>query len=158
MADEEVPTAEEQGGNPREGEIFARIVRGVASQLERADSGEPSEDVDQMLRVFADIADAFDQTNGFEFDCDQALPLSYAFTMLEAGMRLMSQQATTSGHFNAAAKMEWAAIQAKGMIAELERRHHAQEGGVITFDAVDDESDPETDEFPGYGSSSPTKH
>ncbi len=118
----------------REGVVFAKIIRGVADHFSKMDVKEGPEDIEQMLRVFSELADAFDSTNGFEFDHEQALPLSYAFTMLEAGMRVLSEQATDGGYFNAAAKMEWAAIQAKGMIGELERRHRADEGGVITFD------------------------
>lgn len=131
----------------REGVVFARIIRGVSDHFSKLEVDEGPQDVEQMLRVFSELADAFDTTNGFEFDHEQALPLSYAFTMLEAGMRVMSEQATEGGYFNAAAKMEWAAIQAKGMIGELERRHRSDEGGVITFDDDDDEEDDDEDFF-----------
>ena len=140
----------------REGIVFARIIRGVAEHFSKMDVEEGPEEIDQMLRVFSELADAFETTNGFEFDHEQALPLSYAFTMLEAGMRVMSEQATSGGYFNAAAKMEWAAIQAKGMIGELERRHRSDEGGVITFD--DDEDDDGGDDFFDLDGEGVTKH
>lgn len=143
-----------ESSEEREGIVFARIIRGVADHFSKLDVDEGPQDIEQMLRVFAELADAFDTTNGFEFDHEQALPLSYAFTMLEAGMRVMSEQATDGGYFNAAAKMEWAAIQAKGMIGELERRHQSDEGGVITFD--DDETDDE--EFFDLDGEGVTKH
>lgn len=139
----------------REGIVFARIIRGVSDHFSKLEVDEGPQDVEQMLRVFAELADAFDTTNGFEFDQEQALPLSYAFTMLEAGMRVMSEQATEGGYFNAAAKMEWAAIQAKGMIGELERRHRSDEGGVITFDDDDEDGDMDFSDLDGEGV---TKH
>jgi hypothetical protein len=139
-----------------EGFVFAKIIRGVADHLSKIDVDQKDHDVDQMLRVFSELADAFESTNGFEFDHEQALPLSYAFTMLEAGMRVLSEQATAGGHFNAAAKMEWAAIQAKGMIGELESRHRSDEGGIITFDETGDIDD--DDEFSGLDGEDVTRH
>ncbi|WP_282608900.1 hypothetical protein [Pelagibius sp. Alg239-R121] len=155
MSNEDEPDGLTEIETDREGVVFARIIRGVADHLSKMDVEEGPDDIDQMLRVFSELADAFETTNGFEFDHEQALPLSYAFTMLEAGMRVMSEQATTGGYFNAAAKMEWAAVQAKGMIGELERRHASDEGGVITFD---DDDETVEDAFFDLDSEGVTKH
>ncbi len=154
MSNGDEPQGLGEGESDREGIVFARIIRGVAEHFSKMEVSERPEEIDQMLRVFSELADAFETTNGFEFDHAQALPLSYAFTMLEAGMRVMSEQATSGGYYNAAAKMEWAALQAKGMIGELERRHRSDEGGVITFD--DDEED--DDAFFGPDTDGLTKH
>lgn len=155
MSDGDEADGSLETGEEREGLVFARIIRGVADHFSKLDLDEGPQDIEQMLRVFSELADAFDTTNGFEFDYEQALPLSYAFTMLEAGMRVMSEQATQDGYFNAAAKMEWAAIQAKGMIGELERRHRADEGGVITFDSEEELFEEEFFDLDGEGM---TKH
>lgn len=156
MSNGDEPQGFAEAETDREGIVFARIIRGVAEHFSKMEVEEGPEEIDQMLRVFSELADAFETTNGFEFDREQALPLSYAFTMLEAGMRVMSEQATSGGFFNAAAKMEWAALQAKGMIGELERRHRSDEGGVITFD--DDDDDDGDDDFFGLDTEGVTKH
>ncbi len=155
MSDGDETDGLDEAGEDREGVVFARIIRGVADHFSKLNVDEGPQDIEQMLRVFSELADAFDTTNGFEFDREQALPLSYAFTMLEAGMRVMSEQATEGGYFNAAAKMEWAAIQAKGMIGELERRHQSNEGGVITFDDADEMIEDDFFDLDGEGM---TKH
>ncbi|TQV80858.1 hypothetical protein [Denitrobaculum tricleocarpae] len=155
MSDGDETDGLDEAGEDREGVVFARIIRGVADHFSKLNVDEGPQDIEQMLRVFSELADAFDTTNGFEFDREQALPLSYAFTMLEAGMRVMSEQATEGGYFNAAAKMEWAAIQAKGMIGELERRHQSNEGGVITFDDADEMIEEDFFDLDGEGM---TKH
>ncbi len=119
--------------------IFAKIVRYMATQLSEIDPEAIPEDLSVMGELFVEIADAFETTSGFEFTHEQALPLSHAFTMLEGGIRLLAEQASESGHVNAAAKMEWAAIKAKAMTADLETSHLEGAGGVIAFDRADEE-------------------
>ena len=126
-----------------EGRVFARIVRHIAEQLDRSgETGEVAaftpENLGQTSGLFHEIADAFESTGGFEFQAEQALPLSHAFVLIEAGMRTLSGQAGELGHTDAAAKMEWAAGRARAMTAKLEERHLAGAGGIITFDDVDD--------------------
>ena len=133
-----------------EGRVFARIVRHIAEQMGRAEDkdsnpdgasdGNPSgADINQASGLFHEIADAFEETGGFEFQAEQALSLSHAFVLIEAGMRALSEQAAGLGHNDAAAKMEWAAGRARTMTAKLEERHLAATGGIITFDDIDDE-------------------
>lgn len=123
-----------------EGLIFSRIVRHIAEQINQTEqaSAGGNENLTQTSAMFNEIADAFEQTGGFEFQAEQALGLSHAFVLLEAGMRTLSEQATGLGHGDAAAKMEWAAIRAKMMTAKLEERHLAGAGGIITFNDIDD--------------------
>lgn len=125
--------------NP-EGLIFSRIVRHIAEQMGQAEAAgqNPGEGPHQTSALFHEIADAFEQTGGFEFMAEQALPLSHAFVLIEAGMRTLSEQATGLGHVDAAAKMEWAAGRARMMTAKLEERHLAGAGGIVTFDDIDD--------------------
>ena len=114
--------------------IFAKIVRYMAEQLAQIDPEAKPEDLGVMGDLFNEIADAFETTRGFEFTSEQALPLSHAFAMLEGGIRLLGEQAAEGGHTNAAAKMEWAAIKAKAMTADLETSHLEGAGGIIAFE------------------------
>ena len=121
--------------------IFAKIVRYMAEQLTQIDPEAMPEDISVMSELFIEIADAFEATSGFEYSHEQALPLSHAFTMLEGGIRLLGEQAAEGGHTNAAAKMEWAAIKAKSMTADLETSHLEGASGIIAFRADADNDD-----------------
>ena len=113
--------------------IFAKIVRYMADQLAKIDPEAMPEDIAIMSELFSEIASAFEATNGFEYSAEQALPLSHAFAMLEGGIRLLGEQASEGGHTSAAVKMEWAAIKAKAMTADLETSHLEGAGGIISF-------------------------
>ncbi len=133
---DDLPTPENDDEVPENAEavIFAKIVRYMADQLAEVDPEALPEDLGVMGDLYKEIAEAFEQSGGFEFTPDQALPLSHAFAMLEGGISILADQATGSGHDNAAAKMQWAAIKAKAMTAELETRHLEGAGGIISFD------------------------
>lgn len=121
--------------------IFAKIVRYMAEQLTQIDPEAMPKDIIVMSELFIEVADAFEATGGFEYSVEQALPLSHAFAMLEGGIRLLGEQAAEGGHTNAAAKMEWAAIKAKSMTADLETSHLEGASGIIAFRADLDDDD-----------------
>jgi len=120
-----------------EARVFATIVRYLAERLTDVEPDVDPGDLAPTGELFVEIADAFENTAGFEFSSDQALPLSHAFAMLEGGMRILAEQAGESGHSNAAAKMEWAALKARTMTAKLETHHLSGSGGIIAFDLDD---------------------
>lgn len=122
--------------------VFAKIVRYMADQLSEVDPEAMPDELRAMSDLYGEIADAFEATSGFEFSQEQALPLSHAFAMLEGGIRLLAEQANEGGHSNAAAKMEWAAIKAKSMTAELETSHLEGTGGIITLLGGEETADP----------------
>ena len=130
----------EDDGTRAEAQVFAAIVRYLAERLTDVDPDVDPGDLAHTGALFNELADAFEATGGFEFDQDQALPLSHAFAMLEGGMRVLAEQASESGHTNAAAKMEWAAIKARAMTGTLETHHLSGSGGIIAF-GVEDETD-----------------
>lgn len=136
--------ADETGEVAQEAEskVFATIVRYLAERLGDIEPDTDPGDLAPTGELFVEIADAFEHTGGFEFSSDQALPLSHAFAMLEGGMRILAEQADESGHTNAAAKMEWAALKARNMTAKLETHHLASSGGIVAFD-LDDGADTE---------------
>lgn len=123
-----------------EAKVFATIVRYLAERLGDIEPETDPGDLAPTGELFVEIADAFEHTGGFEFSSDQALPLSHAFAMLEGGMRILAEQADESGHTNAAAKMEWAALKARNMTAKLETHHLGNSGGIVAFD-LDDGAD-----------------
>lgn len=129
-------------GAAAEAQVFSTIVRYIAERLTDIEPDVDPGDLAPTGQLFLELADAFEATNGFEFDQDQALPLSHAFAMLEGGMRVLAEQATESGHTNAAAKMEWAAIKARSMTGILETHHMSGSGGIIAF-GLDDEAEDE---------------
>lgn len=131
----------EREGAMAEARIFATIVRYIAERLGDVEPDVDPGDLTDTGRLFHELADAFEATGGFEFDQDQALPLSHAFAMLSGGMRILGEQASESGHLNAAAKMEWAALKARAMTGLLETHHLSGLGGVVAFGR--DEDDPE---------------
>ena len=137
LSDEESSILEDEN---LEGLVFSKIVRHIADQLMATQISEQvtEDDLQRTSGLFHEIADAFEQSGGFEFSAEQALPLSHAFVMIEQGMRALSAQATEAGHGNAGAKMEWAAGRAHLMTAKLEERHLAGAGGIISFDNIDD--------------------
>ena len=126
-------TNEDVIGKDAEAKIFASIVRYLSERLTETEPDVDPGDLVQTGELFIELADAFEQTGGFEFSHDQALVLTHAFSMLEGGMRILAEQAAESGHNNAAAKMEWAAIITKAMTADLETHHLAGSGGFITL-------------------------
>jgi len=128
--------------------IFAKIVRYMAEQLAKIDPEAMPEDIAIMSELFGEIASAFESTNGFEYSHEQALPLSHAFAMLEGGIRLLGEQASEGGHTNAAAKMQWAALKAKTMTADLETSHLEGAGGIIAFKVGSDIDADNDDEIP----------
>ncbi|MFC1672729.1 hypothetical protein ACFL12_01130 [Pseudomonadota bacterium] len=123
-----------------EAQVFAKIVRHLAERLSDVDPDVDPGDLSHTGELFTELADAFEKVGGFEFASDQALPLSHAFVTLEGGMRILAEQATESGHTNAAAKMEWAALKARNMAGKLETHHLEGAGGIIAF-AYDDEAE-----------------
>jgi len=136
-ADEDV-----EDGAQAEAHVFAAIVRYLAERLSDVEPGVDPGDLAHTGALFMELAEAFESTGGFEFDQDQALPLSHAFAMLEGGMRILAEQAGESGHTNAAAKMEWAGIKARAMMGLLETHHLSGSGGIVAF-GLDDEDDSE---------------
>lgn len=122
-----------------EARVFATIVRYLAERLGDVEPDVDASDLAHTGELFTEIATAFEETGGFEFSSEQALPLSHAFVMLEGGMRILAEQADDSGHTNAAAKMEWAALMARNMTAKLERYHLEGASGIIAFGRDDDE-------------------
>jgi len=131
----------EQDGAQAEAHVFAAIVRYLAERLTDVEPNVDPGDLVQTGELFLELAEAFETTGGFEFDQDQALPLSHAFAMLEGGMRILAEQAGESGHTNAAAKMEWAGIKARAMTGLLETHHLSGSGGIVAFGLDDDEGD-----------------
>ena len=125
-------------GAEAEAQVFSTIVRYIAERLTDIEPDVDPGDLAPTGQLFLELADAFEATGGFEFDQEQALPLSHAFAMLEGGMRVLAEQATESGHTNAAAKMEWAAIKARAMTGRLETHHMSGSGGIIAFGLDDD--------------------
>lgn len=137
-----------EGGTPEDGakaeaQVFAAIVRYLAERLTDVEPDVDPGDLAHTGELFLELADAFEATCGFEFDQDQALPLSHAFAMLEGGMRILAEQAGESGHTNAAAKMEWAAIKARAMTGVLETHHLSGSGGIVAFGLDDGEDEGE---------------
>ncbi|MCR4379240.1 MAG: hypothetical protein NUV50_14275 [Rhodospirillales bacterium] len=125
-----------------EAQVFATIVRYLAERLTDVEPDVDPGDLAATGELFIEIAEAFETTSGFEFTSDQALPLSHAMVMLEGGMRILAEQAEEQGHYNAAAKMEWAALKARNMTAKLETHHLSGSNGIIAFDLDDgDEAD-----------------
>lgn len=125
-----------------EARVFATIVRYLAERLTDVEPDVDPGDLAATGELFIEISEAFENTSGFEFTSDQALPLSHAMAMLEGGMRILAEQAEEQGHHNAAAKMEWAALKARNMTAKLEAHHLSGSNGIIAFDLDDgDEAD-----------------
>jgi len=120
--------------------IFAKIVGYMASNLAADEDGELPEGLDGLPATLREIAAAFESAGGFQFEADQALVLSHVFTVLEAGMRTLSEQAAESGQDNTAVKIEWAAGQAREMTAYLMEKHGGGDSGTLVL-IGDDEDD-----------------
>jgi hypothetical protein len=118
----------------QEGLIFSKIIRHIAQQLSDLNEDRPQEEVEEIKSLFTEFADSFEHSSGFEYLAEQALPLSQAFAMLSAGMQVLSNQALTLGHSDAAAKMQWAAATSKNITAQLEENHLNGAGGIIALD------------------------
>jgi len=140
MVEQDNQPPEGQDAEDAEAQVFAAIVRYLAERMGDVDPDAEPGDLVHTADLFNEIAEAFEATGGFEFSPDQALPLSHAFAMLDGGMRILSEQAHESGHTNAAAKMEWAAIKARAMTAKLETAHLGGAGGIIAF-GMDEDAD-----------------
>lgn len=136
--DTELPEDTTEAAAAAEAKVFATIVRYLAERLGDVEADVDPGDLVQSGELFIELATAFENTSGFEFSSDQALPLSHAFAMLEGGMRILAEQAGESGHTNAAAKMEWASIKARAMGGVLETHHLQGAGGIIAFGLDDD--------------------
>ena len=134
--------------------IFAKIVRYIAEQIEEdlpddpwADDDEAAETEDdpsamaEIQTSLLEVADAFEQAGGFRFAADQAGVLSQVFAVLEAGMRTLALQAAEAGQHNAAAKMEWAAGQARDMTAYLADKQAAGDDGELVLILDEEEED-----------------
>lgn len=135
----------EKDATQAEAQVFATIVRYLADRLGDVEPDVDPGDLAHTGELFTEIAEAFEQTGGFEFSSEQALPLSHAFVMLEGGMRILAEQADDTGHTNAAAKMEWAALKARNMTAKLERYHLEGASGIIAFGMENDEESDEAE-------------
>ncbi|MCP4330511.1 MAG: hypothetical protein GY791_18970 [Alphaproteobacteria bacterium] len=122
--------------------IFAKVVGYIAATM-ADDDGETElpEGLDRLPAVLREITDAFENSGGFEFAADQALVLSHVFTVLEAAMRTLSEQAAGGGQDNAAAKIEWAANQAREMTAYLMEKHGSGDGGTLVLVGEDEGDD-----------------
>ena len=144
MADHDNPSLEDtsEAAADAEAKVFATIVRYLAERLTDVEPDVDPGDLAHTGELFIELAEAFENTSGFEFTSDQALPLSHAFAMLEGGMRILAEQAGESNHTNAAAKMEWAAIKARAMAGVLETHHLSGSGGIVAFGLDDEEFDP----------------
>ncbi len=121
----------------QEGIIFAKITRYIAEQIaheaEEADTEEERQAIQETIELYIEIAEAFELAGGFEFEAEQALSLSQALALLVAGMNALSEQAHQQKQSNAAAKMEWAAMQANTMTAKLQECYLAGSSGFITI-------------------------
>jgi hypothetical protein len=126
----------------QEGLIFSKIIRHITEQLSDLNEDQPPEEVEQIKSLFTEFADSFEHSSGFEYVAEQALPLSQAFAMLTAGMQALSNQASTLGHSDAAAKMQWAAATSKNITAQLEENHLNGAGGIIALDDDDEDTAP----------------
>jgi hypothetical protein len=126
--------------------IFAKIVGYMAANLAADEDEELPEGLDSLPATLREIATAFETAGGFHFEADQALVLSHVFTVLEAGMRTMSEQAAEGGQDNAAVKIEWAAGQAREMTAYLMEKHGGGDSGTLILVGDDEEEDEEDDE------------
>jgi len=135
-------------GVDAEAKIYASIVRYLSERLSDTEPDVDPGDLVQTGELFCELADAFDNNGGFEFAADQALVLAHAFSMLEGGMRILAEQAHESGHTNAAAKMEWAAIKSRAMIAKLETHHLEGASGIIALVDIEDDDQGKTDTIP----------
>jgi len=124
--------------------IFAKIVGYMATNLTADEDEALPEGLDGLPATLREIATAFEDAGGFHFDADQALVLSHVFTVLEAGMRTLSEQAAEGGQDNAAVKIEWAAGQAREMTAYLMEKHGGGDGGTLVLVSDDDEDDEES--------------
>lgn len=123
----------------QEGMIFSKIIRHITEQLSDLNGDQPPEEVEQIKSLFTELADSFEHNSGFEYMAEQALSLSQAFAMLSAAMLVLSNQASTLGHSDAAAKMQWAAATSKNITAQLEENHLNGAGGVIALDDLEEE-------------------
>jgi hypothetical protein len=126
----------------QEGLIFSKIIRHITEQLSDLNEDQPPEEVEQIKSLFTEFADSFEHSSGFEYVAEQALPLSQAFAMLTAGMQALSNQASTLGHSDAAAKMQWASATSKNITAQLEENHLNGAGGIIALDDGDEDTAP----------------
>lgn len=122
------------GGNV----IYAKILRYISAQMaDDEDEGELPEDLREIPATLEEIADAFEAAGGFHFEAHQAIALSHIFTLAEAGMRTLANQAADGGQSVAAAKLEWAADQAREMTTYLLDKQASGDGGTLVLPADD---------------------
>jgi len=121
----EQPTDENQ-----ESLILSKIIRHVAENLSNHDTSRQEEAYTELL---SELATGFEETGGIEFSADQAQPLANTFSLLEAAIKTLSQEAYHGGHHNAAAKLEWAALVVNGFTASLQECHLKEQGGSLAI-------------------------
>ena len=126
--------------------IFAKILGYMAANLTADEDAALPEGLDGLPATLLEIAAAFETAGGFQFEADQALVLSHVFTVLEAGMRTLSEQAAEGGQDNAAVKIEWAAGQAREMTAYLMEKHGGGDSGILVLIGDDEEDEEEEEE------------
>ena len=129
-----------------ENRIFAKIVAYMAANLAADEDEELPEGLDSLPATLHEIAHAFETAGGFHFEAEQALVLSHVFTVIEAGMRTLSEQAAEGGQDSAAVKIEWAAGQAREMTGYLMEKHGGGDSGTLVLIGDDDEAQDKDEE------------
>jgi len=123
-----------------ESQIFAKIIRHIASRIDELEMTYMPGDTDQAMTLLNEIAEAFERDGGFEYTAEQALPLAQTFASLTSSMRALSYQATDLGSEDAAGKIKWAAAKAHRITADLEERHLGGASGVVTLEPADEDA------------------
>lgn len=121
----------EQPAENQEGIVLAKIIRHVAEGFNETATPHSS-DIDAFAELLSELALGFEETGGIEFSEDQALSLANAFSVLEAAIKSLSEEAREGAHHNAAAKLEWAARLVNGFTATLQECHLSQAGGSLS--------------------------
>jgi len=142
------------GGN----QVFATVLRYLAARwaepasepadlFDDGDDGEQEDAIaaetpaglERVPEALIEIAESFESSGGFAFEPEEALVLSHLFTVVEAGMRTLADQAADQGQANAAAKIEWSADQAREMMGYLMEKHASGDGGTLVLIVGDED-------------------
>ena len=129
-----------------ENQIFAKVVSYMAANLAADEDEDLPAGLEDLSATLREIATAFETAGGFQFEASQTLVLSHVFSVLEAGMRTLSEQAAEGGQDNAAVKIEWAAGQAREMTAYLMEKHGGGDSGILVLIGDDEEDEEEEEE------------